>query len=361
MFHGLFSIRPSVAISILALTSLVTACGPQAPAFTETQQIIPVSTGGPSASGSNGDANVKTAQDANDSAKSADANTNSADSSNPKSTPIPSSIDADIKIAAADVFACKGDAVSLKAGQSVNLVWTWSMQEIVDFNLAKVTSGAMNSLGAIDRSKLSSGYLIYKAPDSISANGDVAVSATSINLDTPAASCKIRLIADTEIGTSDDGKTQGVKGNVYQLVAGQPKLPDFSKMAPVDQIIVSNIDVPNHAWSTGFPGVRNLYEWFGIQLQGNLYVSKNSQCSFRIDADDGANLYIDGIKVVDNDGVHAVRSAYGDVNLTAGKHAVRVDYYQGPRYYIALQVLWKCDGQTKYQIVPPEAYREPLQ
>ncbi|MDO5035342.1 MAG: metallophosphoesterase [Porphyromonas sp.] len=45
-------------------------------------------------------------------------------------------------------------------------------------------------------------------------------------------------------------------------------------------------------------------------------------------SDDGSVLYIDGQKVVDNDGGHSARLREGEVALEAGLHRLRIDYYE---------------------------------
>ena len=65
---------------------------------------------------------------------------------------------------------------------------------------------------------------------------------------------------------------------------------------------------------------------------------------FRINSDDGTKLYIDGELVLDNDGVHPPRSRSGSVDLEAGDHELVLEYFQGPRYHICLQVWVTAPG-----------------
>lgn len=41
-------------------------------------------------------------------------------------------------------------------------------------------------------------------------------------------------------------------------------------------------------------------------------------------------------QIIDNDGLHPIRSAAGHVALAPGRHRLRVDYFQGPRTRVAL-------------------------
>ena len=49
-------------------------------------------------------------------------------------------------------------------------------------------------------------------------------------------------------------------------------------------------------------------------------------------------LIIDGKVVIDNDGEHPPRERSGTVWLGAGDHEMVLEYFQGPRYHINLQL-----------------------
>ena len=53
-------------------------------------------------------------------------------------------------------------------------------------------------------------------------------------------------------------------------------------------------------------------------------------------ADDGARLYLNNEVVIDNDGVHDARAVSGSATLTRGVHDIKVEYFQGPRFTVAL-------------------------
>ena len=67
-------------------------------------------------------------------------------------------------------------------------------------------------------------------------------------------------------------------------------------------------------------------------------------------------LYLDGTKIIDNDGVHATKAVTTTMDLTAGQKAIAVDYFQGPRYHITLQLLWKVPGSDEYTVIPKEYF-----
>jgi hypothetical protein len=89
---------------------------------------------------------------------------------------------------------------------------------------------------------------------------------------------------------------------------------------------------------------------FGITMQGFLQIDEESKYSFYTQSDDGSKLFIDNNVVVDNDGDHGVIERTGDVQLSKGKHLIKVEYYNGQGGFW-LDVLYKGPHVPK-QIIP---------
>lgn len=98
-----------------------------------------------------------------------------------------------------------------------------------------------------------------------------------------------------------------------------PALPDFSALKPADEKVVDRI---------GLDGIPTPAEAFGLEFTGYLEAPKDGVYSFSLEANDGANLYIDGVEIVNNDGQHKTVTRSGMTGLRAGKHALRVVYFQ---------------------------------
>jgi hypothetical protein len=138
------------------------------------------------------------------------------------------------------------------------------------------------------------------------------------------------------------------EGNVMFIEPNSPKLPtDYSKYQVASRLYACEWDVPQRAFEDGFPGVTGQFEWFAIVYSGMFNVSQAGTYQFRINSDDGTKLTIDGTPVVLNDGQHAPASVSGSINLTAGDHEMVLEYFQGPRYLIALQVWVTPPGGTE--------------
>ncbi|GAB4560973.1 MAG: hypothetical protein Tsb0020_08130 [Haliangiales bacterium] len=154
---------------------------------------------------------------------------------------------------------------------------------------------------------------------------------------------------------------EGLLGAVYQLPPQTRGLPNFDSLGePFATIVVPSLKVAPRRFEQGFPGLQEagapLLEWFAIRFIGMISVPATGQYDFRVNSDDGSRLYIDGKLVVDNDGQHAPRAREGSITLTEGTHDIVVEYYQGPRFQIALELSWRRGNNQQWQLVPPSAF-----
>jgi hypothetical protein len=130
--------------------------------------------------------------------------------------------------------------------------------------------------------------------------------------------------------------SSGFKGDIYLLKPQTANLPKFSKLKPVGSIYTSYLCVPQRTFNEGFPGVTDRFEWFAIDYHARFWVSHEGVYRFALISDDGSKLYLDDKLAIDNDGVHPQQKAFGSVKLKVGVHRIRVSYFQGPRYSLAL-------------------------
>lgn len=100
-------------------------------------------------------------------------------------------------------------------------------------------------------------------------------------------------------------------------------LPDFS------QLKAENIEEEHDGKiSISKAGVKEL---FGMTWEGELSAPEEGEFLFRLDADDGARVILDGKTVVTVDGVGPMgggRAKEGSIKLTAGVHKIRVEYFE---------------------------------
>lgn len=130
-----------------------------------------------------------------------------------------------------------------------------------------------------------------------------------------------------------------MEGQIYYLPTDASKLPDFASLQSHGSIFTDKWEIPEHAFTAGFPGVTDRFEWFALDYRGAVYVPVSGIYKFRLNSDDGSKLYLDDSVVVDNDGVHGMLDESGTVKLAQGAHTFRLSYFQGPAYEIGLELL----------------------
>jgi hypothetical protein len=123
-------------------------------------------------------------------------------------------------------------------------------------------------------------------------------------------------------------------------------LPDFSKNNPVKTGNTSNFDL----------SVANRNSQYAINFTGYINIPTDGQYTFYTSSDDGSSLFIDGVKVVDNDGLHSEQERSGVIGLQAGKHAISVGFFQGQGLN-TLKVSYAGGGLSKQQVPASELYR----
>lgn len=171
---------------------------------------------------------------------------------------------------------------------------------------------------------------------------------------------------------------QGLVGAVYQLKANTQRLytrATLDRMTPSAPIFMSMIDVSARKFSAGFPGVKDLFEWFQLRIgrvdasekvpNVRIFLPETTDYQFKSLSDDGFKLYIDGKLVIDHDGLHAPSSKESAVlRLEAGFHDLAIDYFQGPRFQIAAFLEWRSRGKSNgefnltssYKLIPAAAF-----
>lgn len=142
------------------------------------------------------------------------------------------------------------------------------------------------------------------------------------------------------------GDEPGVTMRAFQL--GQP----ISDICTLKSGQTPNVDLlkPTIDWDApeDFGGLQDNYL---VQVLANLTIDTAGTYMFRLTSDDGSELVIDDQVVVDHDGLHGPTAKDGSVTLTAGVHALRVNYFEatnGER----LTLSWQKPGQTSFSVVP---------
>ncbi len=124
-------------------------------------------------------------------------------------------------------------------------------------------------------------------------------------------------------------------------------LPDYDGVTPMEQGLCANFDVSTPLRADGF----------GYVFEGYIDIPTNGTYTFYTTSDDGSRLYIGPPVVVDNDGIHGMVEASGQIGLKAGLHAIRVEMFERDQGH-GLEVRWEGPGIAKSLIPDHALYRD---
>jgi hypothetical protein len=128
----------------------------------------------------------------------------------------------------------------------------------------------------------------------------------------------------------------GLKGVIYYISHSAKNLTELEKDKPRGTIYTSSLNVPPQDYKLGFPGITKRLEWFAIDYTGKFWIGKPGDYRWELMSDDGSMLYVDGNLVIDNGGLHVPVTLTGMTHLAGGIHSIRVPYFQGLKFHVAL-------------------------
>ena len=144
-----------------------------------------------------------------------------------------------------------------------------------------------------------------------------------------------RDLASTVVGTVPTGSAL----NYAYYTGSWSALPDFSTLSPAMTGTVDGFDL----------SPRTQDDSFGFVYSGYLHVPADGSYTFFTTSDDGSKLSIDGMEVVNNDGLHGAQERSGTLSLTAGEHEIRVTFFEATGGQ-SLSVSWQGPGLSKEPI-----------
>ena len=144
------------------------------------------------------------------------------------------------------------------------------------------------------------------------------------------------------------GDEPGLLAEYYQTAEGNDSFPGFPTDKPPDLKRVDkniNFDSTQDDW----PGTK-FKDFFYIRWTGKIRIPADGKYTFSLESDDGSRLFLDGKQVVDNGGVHAMEETSGSVQLTAGDHALKAEFFEKD-IDAGCKLSWRSEKIEK-QIVP---------
>ncbi len=105
----------------------------------------------------------------------------------------------------------------------------------------------------------------------------------------------------------------------YRYVEGGfTRVPEVASLPSVQVGILKKPEIP----------INCRKEDYALELSGLVHVPGDGPVAFQLTADDGARLDVDGLELIDLDGVHAPQTRLGQTMLARGFHRVRLRFFQ---------------------------------
>jgi cytochrome c len=95
-----------------------------------------------------------------------------------------------------------------------------------------------------------------------------------------------------------------------------------------------------------------------MELGGEIVMAESRSYMLKLRGSDGAVLWIDGKKVISNDGQHDVTESEAEFYMEAGPHKIEIKYFKAdPNKYKELTLWWLDPAKKEFEYVPKELFR----
>jgi Tfp pilus assembly protein PilX len=123
--------------------------------------------------------------------------------------------------------------------------------------------------------------------------------------------------------------------------------------APIAVGVMPNIDIASTT-SAMYSGGRA--DNFGIRFTGEINIPTAGTWTFALNSDDGSDLWINGVRVILNDGAHSMTVRTGTATLSAGWHPFEARLFDRTGGS-GIIMSWTAPGASTASVVPPHALR----
>lgn len=153
----------------------------------------------------------------------------------------------------------------------------------------------------------------------------------------------------------DTSFQSGLLANVFLLT--NPDAKKLSEIKPgksyaasiLPKVEVSDV-LKNFAFTRHVP--------FLMEVSGEIVIPESRPYLFKLRSSDGAALWIDGKKVVNNDGIHNSTESEAEFDLEAGPHSLLIRHFKtDPESNKELCLSWFEPSKNAFDIIPSEFFR----
>ncbi|MCC6428594.1 MAG: hypothetical protein IT435_17465 [Phycisphaerales bacterium] len=140
----------------------------------------------------------------------------------------------------------------------------------------------------------------------------------------------------------------------YSFTSNQSSMPNYASMSPYLTTTVTQLN----QGSTLFQFMNSTRsDRVGGSFTGYIDIPATDFYDFYLESDDGSKLYFGNTLFIDHDGVHGFTEKTGNIGLKAGKHAIKVEYFENTSS--AGLRLWYASSAITKVVVPVSAYSNP--
>lgn len=139
----------------------------------------------------------------------------------------------------------------------------------------------------------------------------------------------------------------GLNAEYFDIGDALDDFPEVKDMKPALARVEKQINV--ESTDDKWPGTE-LQHHFYIRWTGVIKIEKEGQYKFYTKSDDGSRLLIDGKVVVENGGLHGMDEKDGDVELKAGNHEIKVEFFENDGQHGCI-ASWEPAGGAK-DVIP---------
>lgn len=150
----------------------------------------------------------------------------------------------------------------------------------------------------------------------------------------------------------------GVQGLFVEMWAMSTGLSALSNVpwatAPGWATVTPNINMPSLGSVARWPG--GPASRYGVRFRGSIIIPTTGTWSFRTSSDDGSDLWINGVRVVNNDGLHGNATATGTATLTAGTYSFECRFFENTGSS-NLWAEWRGPSMASWELIPTTAFK----
>ncbi len=143
--------------------------------------------------------------------------------------------------------------------------------------------------------------------------------------------------------------------HVYDFTGLSSLASDLESATHLGSFYMDRFDVTARSWDQGFPklpaSLSHLRENYAVRCFSKLRVTTAGLHTFSITSDDGMRVLLNNTAVLQDDNLHAPRTATASTNLVKGLYNMEVQWFQGPRTQIAAELKWSTPSNSTLRYI----------